>query len=496
MTTTTLFKNLPKQTADTSGTPQLIDFKLLVPDDENVRGEFDPDGQDIVELAESIADVGLIQALSVATRDDGKFTILAGNRRHAALALLVKAKRWTGPVPAMVRQAGTALDHDRLQLIENLRRRDLDVMAEARSFGRLVHVHGYSIKDLADATRQKDAYVRNRVKLLGLPSNIQTMIADKDITLAEALKLVGYPEEVLVKLSSQHRSYIVQAADRALDEYMRKQITRVLTEYGLTAVPNGYTHDTVAEKAGSWKVLLKFAKEPPAGATHFHLPSYQKCLKFQRERAKTETVNGPVEKRTIRAEGVTEEERTFLDDTVDQIEQAVGLLRKQEKDADRVLKDLALAAKPNKAQRQALTALKPLLSNGIDYPTREWATRALPTKQPLKYWELADEQLTAAVFYECPEFFGTERHVPKPLELELTYPERLDTPAIRSAVANLDRYALQRAVDDVLAPPQEDDEDDEIVDEADEEAAPCACGEPTHPGEHYEDECLWEEDVA
>jgi ParB family chromosome partitioning protein len=145
------------------GEPELRDVPvaLIRPNPDQPRKRFDPES--ISGLARSIADAGLVQPLILRPLPDGRFELIAGERRW-------RAARQAGleTVPALVRDEDQAR---RLQtaLIENVAREDLNPIDEARACAALVEDLGLTKEELARRLSRSRAAISNLVRLLDLP---------------------------------------------------------------------------------------------------------------------------------------------------------------------------------------------------------------------------------------------------------------------------------------------------------------------------------------
>jgi ParB family chromosome partitioning protein len=145
------------------GDPELRDVPvaLIRPNPDQPRKRFDPES--IGALARSIADAGLVQPLILRPLPDGRFELIAGERRW-------RAAREAGleTVPALVRDEDEAR---RLQtaLIENVAREDLNPVDEARACAALVEDLGLTKEELARRLGRSRAAISNLVRLLDLP---------------------------------------------------------------------------------------------------------------------------------------------------------------------------------------------------------------------------------------------------------------------------------------------------------------------------------------
>lgn len=144
--------------------PALVSLpcRLIDPDPNQPRRDL---GQ-LDELAESIRSEGLIQPLIVEPLATGRYRILAGERRFMACRQL-----GLETLPCIAR---TVADHSRLalQLIENLHRKDLNPLEEARGFKRLMEEFNLSQRDLAQRLGKSVAAVNQTLRILDLNAEI------------------------------------------------------------------------------------------------------------------------------------------------------------------------------------------------------------------------------------------------------------------------------------------------------------------------------------
>lgn len=124
------------------------------------------------ELTESIKEHGIIQPLTVTVREEGGYELIAGERRMRAAKILGMEK-----VPVVVRKAGTR-DKLLLALIENIQREDLNPIEEARGYSRLISEFDLTQEDAAKRVGKARSTVANTLRLLDLPEEIQTAIAE------------------------------------------------------------------------------------------------------------------------------------------------------------------------------------------------------------------------------------------------------------------------------------------------------------------------------
>jgi ParB family chromosome partitioning protein len=164
---------LPETTA---GGPELreLDVTQIEPNPDQPRARFDAASLDA--LAGSIGSVGLLQPLIVRPLDDGRYELVAGERRWRAAQ-----KAGIDRVPAVVR---TSPEDERLQaaLIENMVREDLNPVEEARACAALVDDLGISKEELARRVGRSRASISNLIRLLDLPDSALLLLEEGQLS--------------------------------------------------------------------------------------------------------------------------------------------------------------------------------------------------------------------------------------------------------------------------------------------------------------------------
>ena len=143
------------------------------------------DSQALEELAASIKKLGVVQPLTVRDAGNGKYQLIAGERR-------LRAARLAGltHVPAYVR---TADDQAMLELalVENIQREDLDAVEVAISFQRLIEECRLTQEQLSDRVGKQRSTISNYLRLLKLPAEIQLGIRNRNLMMGHARTLVN-----------------------------------------------------------------------------------------------------------------------------------------------------------------------------------------------------------------------------------------------------------------------------------------------------------------
>ncbi|HEY6569122.1 MAG TPA: ParB/RepB/Spo0J family partition protein [Candidatus Limnocylindrales bacterium] len=136
------------------------------------------------ELAASIREHGVLQPILVRPRDDGRYQLIAGERRWRASRIAEQAT-----IPALIEDIDddTALE---ISIIENLQREDISPLDEAAMYDRMIREHGYSIRRLADKLGKDKGYLENRLRLADAPPEVRALVSLRKDTLSHAYELM------------------------------------------------------------------------------------------------------------------------------------------------------------------------------------------------------------------------------------------------------------------------------------------------------------------
>ena len=150
------------------------------------------DEEQLEELAASIKANGVVQPILVRPLANGRFQLIAGERRWRASQ---KAGKET--VPAILRQVSDEQAME-ITIVENLQRADLNPMEQARAFERLSREFHMTQEQMAQRTGKDRATVANFLRLLKLPASVQTRVETAEISFghARALLALGEPEQI------------------------------------------------------------------------------------------------------------------------------------------------------------------------------------------------------------------------------------------------------------------------------------------------------------
>jgi len=187
---------------DRAAPPTVIDglrsiaISDIRPNPDQPRQTFDSDALD--ELADSMRQRGVIQPIVV--RPHGKnFQIVAGERRWRAAQ-----RARLHQIPAVVRNLN---DEETLEIaiVENVQRKDLNVIEEAEAYARLSHDFGHSQSRLAEIVGKSRSHIANLMRLLELPDSVKALVVDEKLTMGHARALINAPnaEQLAQQIAKQ-----------------------------------------------------------------------------------------------------------------------------------------------------------------------------------------------------------------------------------------------------------------------------------------------------
>jgi ParB family chromosome partitioning protein len=160
-----------------------VPVNAVGPNPKQPRTRFDDEA--IAALAASIREVGILQPIVVRRAGDGRYELIAGERR-------LRAAKSAGlaTVPVVLRESEDS-DLLREALIENIHREDLNPIEQAEAFRQLLEELGLKQEELADRVGVSRSHIANTIRLLGLPLDVQQLLADEKLTAGHARALLS-----------------------------------------------------------------------------------------------------------------------------------------------------------------------------------------------------------------------------------------------------------------------------------------------------------------
>ncbi len=178
-----LDNTLVENNADKENTISTLKISLVDPKSDQPRKYFDKDA--LEELSESIKENGLLQPILVREYGEGRYQIIAGERRYRACKLAGLTD-----IPAII------LDRDdkaaaQIALIENIQREDLNPLEEALAYKALKEEYDMTQEELSERIGKSRSAIANSMRLLDLPEEILAMVAARELSAGHARTLLG-----------------------------------------------------------------------------------------------------------------------------------------------------------------------------------------------------------------------------------------------------------------------------------------------------------------
>ena len=189
----------------------------------NPRKDFDITA--LQELAKSIQIHDLIQPITVAQLANGKYQLIAGERRFRAAKLA-----GINDLPAYIRH-GNDKELLELALLENLQRVDLNEIEIALSYQRMMHELNYTQENVAERMGKDRSTVSNYIRLLELPPNIQAALRNGSLSISLAKLLIG-------KEVDKQLFLFKEIVEKGLTVRQAEELIRKVTQAGKISTPS------------------------------------------------------------------------------------------------------------------------------------------------------------------------------------------------------------------------------------------------------------------
>ena len=179
-------------TVQTSGSSSIAEIELanITANPGQPRTNFDEEA--LQELAASIAEIGVVQPITVRETSPGKYMIIAGERRYRASKLAGLTK-----IPAYVKRVSDETMME-MALVENIQREDLNAIEIALTYQRLMDDYRFTQEKLSERVGKKRTTVTNYLRLLKLPAEIQLGLTKKEIDMGHARALIHVQDPALM----------------------------------------------------------------------------------------------------------------------------------------------------------------------------------------------------------------------------------------------------------------------------------------------------------
>lgn len=193
-----------------------VDIQKIDINKEQPRKHFDE--EKMRDLADSIRQHGVIQPLVVKPEANGRYTIIAGERRYRA-ARMVGLKQ----VPVVTKEV---TDRELLQIsmIENIQREDLNPLEEAQGIAALMEQFSLTQEEAAEILGRSRSAVANSLRLLNLPESVKKRIIAAELSAGHARALLAIKDRTLLEKAA---AYVVekQFSVRETESYVKRLLT-------------------------------------------------------------------------------------------------------------------------------------------------------------------------------------------------------------------------------------------------------------------------------
>ena len=203
------------------------------------------------DLTNSIKERGIIQPIIVrkSSDDNSKYEIIAGERRW-----LAAQKAGLHEVPVVITDADD-LKSLEFAIVENVQRKDLNAIEEARGYQRLIEEFSYDQEKVAKFIGKSRSHIANFLRLLGLPLTVLKLIENKKLTPGHAKILVGLNNAEFVANKIVEKNLSVRQAENFVKIFkIKKQSLKKSKDSNLQALES-----SIIEKIGL-NVLIKNKK--------------------------------------------------------------------------------------------------------------------------------------------------------------------------------------------------------------------------------------------
>ena len=187
------------------------------------RGEYQPriniDPDALQELSESIKAQGLIQPIIVRRLDDGRYELIAGERRWRAAQMAGMHE-----IQALVRRIPNKTVAA-MSLIENIQREDLNPLEEAQAINRLILEFGLTHQQTAESIGRSRSAISNALRLLDLEPETKAMLDSKQLNMGHARALLMLKGRIQVETAAKvaARQMSVRDTEKLVKQILEEQ---------------------------------------------------------------------------------------------------------------------------------------------------------------------------------------------------------------------------------------------------------------------------------
>ncbi len=198
--------------ANTAGRPLEIGTDQIERNPYQTRTRFDEEA--LEELSKSVAATGVVQPVVVRRLPDGRFQLIAGERRW-----LASQRAGKETVPAIVREVSDEQAME-MTIVENLQRADLNPMEQARAYERLGREFKLTQEQMAKRTGKDRASVSNFLRLMKLPESVQGRVESGELSFGHARARLAL-ESAEQMLAAAQKVAVLAMSVRQTESYVK-----------------------------------------------------------------------------------------------------------------------------------------------------------------------------------------------------------------------------------------------------------------------------------
>ena len=199
-----------------------ISISSIIPNKYQPRKKFEKES--LEELTKSIKERGIIQPLIVRISENqkDKYELIAGERR-------LQASQTAGlhEVPVIIIEADN-LKSLELAIIENVQRKDLNVIEEAQGYKRLIEEFGYDQEKVSKFIGKSRSHITNSLRILSLPRTVIELIENEKLTLGHAKVLVGHLNAEILSRKIVNKKLSVRQTEALVKSLNSKKHSKVI----------------------------------------------------------------------------------------------------------------------------------------------------------------------------------------------------------------------------------------------------------------------------
>ena len=203
-----------------NGSISTLRLSEIEPDKDQPRKAFDE--EKLQELATSIKSHGIIQPIIVRDMGQGRYTIIAGERRWRAARLAGITE-----VPVVIKEYNEREARE-IALVENLQREDLNPVEEAWGYKTLMDYYKLTQEEIAGIVGKSRPVVANALRILSLPKEILSMVEKEDISAGHARALLSLPTLEIIEKTAKR----IKAEDLTVRDIERLSAKKEKTTKG------------------------------------------------------------------------------------------------------------------------------------------------------------------------------------------------------------------------------------------------------------------------